>query len=211
MSKSIERLKNKLEFQEELEKRGLLKHWEDVQEHCEDLQEHLANLRRGSAEAKRLIAANEWLAIEFNCRLAQEKRKKPGAKWKWKGEFGYHFICAVRALTADGASNAQGFRDLHYWANSTPKARETKKWIRFEQLVGEHWAYIRDECCRQGPRQLAARHSEALNAWRSYFEQDDILDAEMERFRAMSCANEDRSEKLSFTTKEVLLRKPAQK
>jgi hypothetical protein len=205
--KSIERLKNELKFLEELEKRGLLKHWEDIQEHHD-------NLRHGLAKAKRLMADNERLEIELNYRLAQEQRKKPGAKWKWKGKLGFNLICAVKALTADGTSNAQAFRDLHDWArfwHSNPKAQQTKEWIKFEQLVGEHWAYIRDECSRQKPRQLAARHSEALKAWGSYFEQDDILDAEMERFRALSDAIVYRSEKLSLKTEEPLLRKPPQK
>jgi hypothetical protein len=106
-------------------------------------------------------------------------------------------ICAVKALNADGTPNAQAFRDLHLWANFWRSNRKVTRRIkeqartRFEQLVGEHWQYLRDECYAQEPRQLAARHCDALKAWGLYFEQDDALDADMERFRTISAANEE--------------------
>jgi len=145
------------------------------------------------AEAKRLIAEYEKLA-EMGRRQAGDESTELGRKRKWKGQLGYCLICAVRALTADGTSQAKAFRDLHYWAQAnhhSPKAQ-----ANFEQLVGEYWQYLRDECRLQKPRQLAARHSEALNAWGPCLKREDTLEAQMERFRALSAANEDRAELL---------------
>ncbi len=184
-------------FPEEVKKhRALrLKELEDAENKKKDLIERLAKLHLELAEAKRLLAENEKFEAKMHRRQVEELRKKPGAKWKWKGELGYHLICAVRALTADGTPNAQAFRDLHSWAKFSHSNRKATRRIRedqarFEQLLGEHWQYLRDECCSQKDRQLAARHSEALKAWGPYFERDDALDAEMERFRAISAANE---------------------
>jgi hypothetical protein len=181
---------------EKLQKRRALrlKQLEEAERQSKELKEHLANLHVELAEARRLLAENEKFQAEMRRLQIEELRKKPGAKWKWKGERGYHLICAVRALTADGTPNAQAFRDLHSWAKFSHSNRKATRCIRedqarFEQLLGEHWQYLRDECC-QKPRQLAARYCNTLKAWGPYFERDDALDAEMERFRAISAANE---------------------
>jgi len=192
MSKSIEGLKRRLEFLEGLERRGLLEQWEDIQE-------HRANLRREDAERKRLLAENEKLGEMGRQQADDEFSTKPGAKRKWKGIVGYCLVCAVRALTADGTSQAQAFRDLHWWAKNWHRplsGMDAKRRNWFQQLVGEDWDYIRDECKRQEPRQLAARHSEALKAWGPFLAREAALEAEMERFRALSEANKDRAEEL---------------
>jgi hypothetical protein len=192
MSRSIDRLKRKLEFLQELERSGELECWEDIQE-------HLANLLREAAEAKRLHAECEKLDEVGRQQAGDEWRPKPGAKRKWKGNVGYCLICAVRALTADGnTSQAQAFRDLHSWAKNWHRplsVMDANRRERFAQLVGEHWDYIRDEC-RRDPRELAARHCEALKAWGPFLEREDALEAEMERWRALSAANQDRTEEL---------------
>jgi hypothetical protein len=172
-------------FFEDLQKRRTLrlKQLEEAERQSKNAKECLANLNLELVEAKRLLAENEKFEVELRRRQIEELRKKPGAKRKWKGEVGYHLICAVKALTADGMKGAQAFRDLHFWAKSN---RICEARARFEQLVGEHWQYIRGECCKYERRQLAARYYDALEAWGPYFERDAALDAEMERFRAIS-------------------------
>jgi hypothetical protein len=76
------------------------------------------------------------------------------------------------------------------------EARTDPRWIRFRQLVGEHWRALQDECWQpflssrkcSKPRILAARYNQALKAWEPYFERARALDAEMEKFRAMADA-----------------------
>jgi hypothetical protein len=198
MSKSIEGLKKRLEFLEGLEKRGLLKRWDDIQE-------HRANLRREAAETKRLLAEIEKLSEMGRQQADDEFSTKPGAKRKWKGSLGYCLICAVRALIAGGmaTNTAQALRELSLWAKNWDRHSsriDVKRREQFEQLVGEDWNYMRDECQRDH-RELAARHSETLKAWGPFLEKEDALEAEMERFRALSVANQDTEE---------LLRKPPQ-
>jgi hypothetical protein len=181
-------------FLEEVKKRRVLrlKELEEAERQSKNTKQRLADLDFEVVEAKRLLARNEKFEVELRRRQVEELRKKPGAKWKWKGELGYHLICAVKALTADGTTPAQACRDLHYWArcHSNPKAKaQATRWVRFEQLVGEHWQYLRDECC-QKPRQLEARYCDALKAWGPYFERDAALDAEMERSRAISAGTD---------------------
>jgi hypothetical protein len=141
------------------------------------------------AEAKRLEAEYQKLA-EMGRRQAGDEwpSTEPGRKRKWKGHLGYSLICAVRALTTDGTSQAQAFRDLHYWAKNWHRrfsGVDAKRRNWFEQLVGEDWNYIRDECQHQDDRQLAVRHCEALKAWGPYLEREAALDAQMERFRLL--------------------------
>jgi hypothetical protein len=192
-------------FLEELQKRRALRltQLKEAEKHLKEIEKRLADRDLELAEAKRLLAENEKFEVEQRRRQLEELRRKPGAKWKWKGELGYHLICAVKALTADGTPDAQAFRDLHFWAKSwhssrraTPRTRERQMnpWTRFERLVGEHRHYLRDECCEQKPRQLAARYCNALKAWSRYFEWNDALDAEMERFRAISAGNDNRAQ-----------------
>jgi DNA repair exonuclease SbcCD ATPase subunit len=187
-------------FLEELQKRKALrlKQLEEIERQEKKLKEHLANLHSLRAECNRLWAENEKLAGELHHREAERVKKKPGARWRWKGEMGYHLICAVRALTADGTSVAEAIRNLHHWSTAWTagsRARQNRwdetdsAWIQFKQKVAdEHWKALRDECWHRKPRQLAARYHDALKAWGPYFEWDDALDAEMERFRAMSAA-----------------------
>ena len=183
---------------EELNKRKALrlKQLADDQNKLKDTKERLANLDLELAEAKRLLAENEKLKNDMHLREIEKLRKKPGAKRKWKGQLGYHLICAVNALTADGTTQGQATRDLVEWANfwSRPSNRKPRRieaakadprWIRFKHLVGDHWEYLQSECCHQNPRALAVRYHNALKAWGPYFEQDRALDAAMERFRAM--------------------------
>lgn len=176
-------------FLEELQKHRTLrlKQLEQAEKQLKNAEQRLADLNFELAEAKRLIAENEKLEVEMRRQEVEEIRRKPGAKWKWKGELGYHLICAVRALTADGTTTpAQAFRDLHSWATSWHSNRKTRNrevQARFQQLLGEHWQRLRDECYQHEPRQLAARYCNALKAWSPYFEWDNDLDAEMERLR----------------------------
>jgi hypothetical protein len=173
----------KKKFFEDLQKRRTLRltQLEDARRQLKNIEERLANCHLKLAEAKRLLAGNEKFEVEMRCRQDEELKRKPGAKWKWKGEIGYHLICAVKALTTDGTKNdAQAFQELHSWAKfwrSNRKATEAQ--ARFEQLIGEHWLYIRNECYEQKPRQLAARYYDALQAWGPYFKRDAALDAKM--------------------------------
>lgn len=180
-------------FFEELQKRRTLrlKQLEEAEKQLKNTEQRLADCNFELAEAKRLLAEIEKFETELGCQQFEELRKKPGAKWKWKGELGYHLICAVKALTADGTTPAQACRDLHSWAklwHSNRKAirRISEEQARFEQLVGEHWQYLRDECC-QKPRQLEVRYCDALKAWGPYFEKDNTLDAEMKRLGGSQC------------------------
>jgi len=145
-------------------------------------EKRFADLDFELAEAKRLLAENEKFEFELRRRQGEELRKKSGAKWKWKGELGYHLICAVKALTADVSGQGRAFRDLHSWATHSNREAQV--------LLGEHWQYLREEC-RKKPRQLAARHCEALKTWGPYFERDDALDLEMERLKGISAANKE--------------------
>jgi hypothetical protein len=182
-------MKKKDKFFEEMQKREALrlKQLKEIERQEKKLKEHLANLRSLRAECNRLWSKNEQFAGEMHHREAEELRKKPGASWRWKGKLGYHLICAVRALTADGTSVAEAIRNLHHWSSRNRWNETDPAWVQFRQKVAdEHWKELRDECRDHKPRQLAARYHDALKAWGSYFERDDALDAEMERFRAMS-------------------------
>jgi hypothetical protein len=158
-----------------------LKQLEEAESQLKNTKQRLADRDLKLAEAKRLLAENEKFEVEMRRRQDEELKRKPGAKWKWKGEIGYHLICAVKALTTDGTKNdAQAFHELHSWAKfwrSNRKATEAQ--ARFEQLIGEHWLYLRNECSEQKPRQLAARYYDALQAWGPYFKRDAALNAKM--------------------------------
>jgi DNA repair exonuclease SbcCD ATPase subunit len=166
----------KLQERKELRKKQL----EEIEKEQKQLKGRIANLHFLDAECNRLRAETEKIG-EIYRRQVERLKTKPR---KWRGELGYHFICAVKALTADGTSEAQAFRDLHSWAKGL--AVQSQK-ARFE-LVSEYWRYLRDECCKNEPRQLAVRYCNASKAWGPFFERDDALDAEMERFRAISDA-----------------------
>jgi hypothetical protein len=194
-------MKKKNKFFEELQKRKALrlKQLEENERQSKDLTERLAKLHLELAECNRLWSKNEKLAGELHHREAEKLRKKPGTPQRWKGELGYHLICAVKALTVDGTSVAEAIRSLHHWSTTwvhqNPRSRQYRwdetvpAWVQFKQKVAdEHWKALRNECWHHKPRQLAARYHDALKAWGPYFERDDALDAEMERFRAMSAA-----------------------
>jgi len=188
-----------LKAAEEVKKRKALrrKQLEEAEKELIKKKAELDHLHTISAEGKRLISEHEKLDADLWRRWFEERRKKAGAGWKWKGELGYHLIAAVKALTADGSSQAQAFRDLCEWSyfwRAHPIRRKTRRfrdveadprWIRLRRLAGEHWQYLRDECRYLKPRALAARHYDALKAWDPYFERDQALDIEVERFRAM--------------------------
>ena len=180
----------------------------DEKQSIEELKKRAEKLKRAIAQGERLRAENQKQKAD-NLRREDEFLKKQRGGPKWKSELGYHLICAINALTADGTSVLKACTELHDWSDywrfsARPRMTRQKRhileqggWDQFRQRVGEHWSALSDhdpasapsslsdECWDHKPRQLQSRYHDALKYWRGYFERERALDAEMESFRAI--------------------------
>jgi hypothetical protein len=132
-------------FKEELEKHRALRarQLEDANKQVKETEARLANLQSAAAEGRRLLLENKKRKAEEFRRHTETLKRKPGRPKKWEGELGYHLICAIQALRADGMSVAEATRQLHDWATASIPAANPATCVRLgptrDGFVSDNW------------------------------------------------------------------------